>query len=110
MLLVPAAAPVLTSNSSISWTIHEKSPWEDVRKEPLDAPAQAGNKWMASCEHKRADAPVQVERMGMQRMISGRSRAAVEEKVQELVQFGGSLLTEVECIDGLWTAVCEERC
>lgn len=64
---------------------------------------------MASCEHKRADAPVQVERMGMQRMISGRSRAAVEEKVQELVQFGGSLLTEVECIDGLWTAVCEER-
>jgi hypothetical protein len=71
----------------------------------LTSPAQVGVKWIASCGHAKVD--VRVEAMGLQRMISASSRAAVEDKVKEFLQYGGKLLTEIECNDGIWTAVCD---
>jgi hypothetical protein len=33
----------------------------------------------------------------------------VEDKVNELIEYGAKLLTDIECVDGVWTAICETR-
>jgi class 3 adenylate cyclase len=73
----------------------------------LTAPAQVGSKWIASCGYPKSD--VKVEQMGMQRMVSGSSRSSVQAKVDEIVELGGVVLSEAQCHDGVWTAVCETR-
>lgn len=73
----------------------------------LTTPAQVGSKWIASCGHPPSQA--KVEQMGLHRLISGPSRAVVEDKVSEIVRYGGVLLTEIECTDGVWSAVCDTR-
>jgi hypothetical protein len=73
----------------------------------LAEPARVGNKWMATCENTRAAHSVSVEKLGLKSMISGPTREAVEAKVRELLQYGARLEQDVECIDGVWTAVCE---
>jgi class 3 adenylate cyclase len=75
----------------------------------LTVPAQVGSKWIASCGHPRQAGEVKIEQMGMQRMISSTSKAAVEEKVKEIVEFGGVLMAPIECNAGVWTAVCDLR-
>jgi hypothetical protein len=75
----------------------------------LSPPALVGSKWIATCENRRHAARVAVEQLGLKSIVSGPTREAVEAKVQELMQFGASLLQEVECVDGVWTAVCEKQ-
>jgi hypothetical protein len=50
---------------------------------------------------------VNVEKLGLKSVVSGPTREAVEVKVKELLQFGARLAQDIECIDGVWTAVCE---
>jgi len=73
----------------------------------LAAPALVGAKWMATCENRRAAVRVNVENFGMKKMITAATREAVELKVKELVGFGARLDGEIEEIDGVWTAVCD---
>jgi class 3 adenylate cyclase len=73
----------------------------------LSAPALVGAKWMATCENRRAAVRVNVENFGMKKMITAATREAVELKVKELVGFGARLDGEIEEIDGVWTAVCD---
>ena len=73
----------------------------------LAEPTQVGARWMATCENRRAAARVSVEKLGLKTIVSGPTREAVEVKVRELLQYGARLDHELECIDGLWTAVCE---
>ena len=70
--------------------------------------SQVGAKWLASCAHPRLGS-VKVESLGLKRVISGPSRAAVEAKVRELTDMGARLVQEAELDDGVWTAVCESR-
>ena len=75
----------------------------------LAAPAQVGAKWMATCENRRAAARVKVEKFGMKTILSAATREAVEAKLKELLQFGARVDQDIELVDGLWTAVCDER-
>jgi hypothetical protein len=73
----------------------------------LAEPALVGAKWIATCEHRRATMRVAVERFGLKTVVSGPTREAVEAKVRELLDYGARLEQDVECIDGVWSAVCE---
>jgi hypothetical protein len=73
----------------------------------LADPTMVGAKWMATCENRRANLRVNVEKLGLKTVVSGATREAVEAKVRELLQYGARLDQQVECIDGVWTAVCE---
>ncbi len=73
----------------------------------LAAPTMVGARWMATCENRRAAMRVSVEKLGLKTIVSGPTREAVDAKVRELLQYGARLERELECIDGVWTAVCE---
>jgi class 3 adenylate cyclase len=73
----------------------------------LSPPALVGARWMATCENRRHAVRVNVEQFGLKSVVSGPTREGVEAKVAELLQFGGSLVEQIECVDGVWTAVCE---
>jgi hypothetical protein len=73
----------------------------------LSPPAQVGAKWIATCENRRMSVRATVERLGMKSIVTAPTREAVDEKVGELVQFGARLEQPAECVDGVWTAVCD---
>jgi len=70
---------------------------------------EVGNKWVASCQ--RPDIPTlsRVEQFGNMRIVTGPTREIVTAKVQKLLEAGAAVVSEMECINGVWTAVCEER-
>jgi hypothetical protein len=68
---------------------------------------QVGSKWMASAGQPNAGSGARVEEAGLMRIITGPSREAVEEKVQELLDVGAKLITPIEIHEGAWTAVCD---
>jgi class 3 adenylate cyclase len=70
-------------------------------------PVQSANKWFASVDKPEAEGAT-VAAFGNKRMITGPTRESVELKLAELREFGAVLLHEIECIDGVWTAVCEK--
>jgi class 3 adenylate cyclase len=66
------------------------------------------NKWMATCGHPSPPAStVQVTELGLTRLVTGQTREAVLEKVEELLKAGAVLVSDLECTNGVWTAVCE---
>ena len=73
----------------------------------LAEPTMVGSRWMATCENRRQAVRVNVEQLGLKSIVSAPTREAVEAKVRELQQFGASVVQEIECVDGVWTAVCE---
>jgi hypothetical protein len=75
----------------------------------LAEPTMVGARWMATCENRRQGVRVNVEQVGLKTLVSGPTREAVEAKVRELQQFGAALVQDLECADGVWTAVCEKR-
>jgi hypothetical protein len=76
----------------------------------LSVPSQVGAKWYASCSHPgQQQRECKVENVGLKRVITGPSRAAVADKVADLVSYGAKLVGEIEEIDGRWTAVCDTQ-
>jgi len=73
----------------------------------LAAPAQVGNKWIATADNPKLAVAATVEKFGMKSVVTGPTREAVELKVKELQQFGARLDQQVELVDGVWTAVCD---
>ena len=70
--------------------------------------SKVGNKWIATCDHPPAAASsCKVEELGFMRIVTGPTREAVSEKVQELVGRGARLVHDLEQAHGTWTAVCE---
>ena len=62
---------------------------------------------MASASQPKAGPGARVDEAGLMRIITGPSREAVEEKVQQLLDVGAKLVTPIEIHDGAWTAVCD---
>ncbi len=76
----------------------------------LSVPSQVGAKWYASCTHPGVNQlECKVEHVGLKRVITGASRAAVADKVADLVSYGAKLVGEIEEIDGRWTAICDTQ-
>ena len=66
-----------------------------------------GEKWVAACTHPKASSAIKIEEFGLTRVVSSANRQAVEDKVAEYVAFGGRLVSPLEQVDGVWTAVCD---
>ena len=68
-----------------------------------------GNKWVASCA--RPDVPTlsRVAQLGNMRIVTGPTREVVVAKQKKLIDQGAAMVSDVECINGVWTAICEER-
>jgi class 3 adenylate cyclase len=71
--------------------------------------SEIGNRWLASCA--RPDSPTlsRVEQFGGMRVVTGPTREVVASKVKRLLEAGATVVSEAECINGVWTAVCEEH-
>jgi len=74
----------------------------------LAAPALVGAKWMATCENRRAAVRVKVEKLGMKTILTAATREALEAKLKELLAFGARIDQDIELVDGVWTAVCDQ--
>ena len=69
---------------------------------------KVGAKWMASCERPAVpDSGCKVEEMGFIRIVTGPTREAVSDRVNELIDEGARLVHDLEEARGVWTAVCE---
>jgi len=66
-------------------------------------------KWVAACTHpvRSEGDPCKVEHLGLKRIVTGPTRGLVRLKAEELVQMGGTLIGDVENVDGTWTALCD---
>jgi hypothetical protein len=71
---------------------------------------EVGNKWVATVT-RPPDVPTlsRVEQLGYMRIVTGPTRETVVRKVSRLVGRGATVVSDVECIKGVWTAVCEDR-
>jgi hypothetical protein len=69
---------------------------------------KVGNKWIATCDRPGSGGNgCKVEELGFMRIVTGPTRDAVSEKVEELVGRGARLVHDLEEARGVWTAVCE---
>lgn len=69
---------------------------------------KVGNKWIASCEYPpTAASGCKVEELGYMRIVTGPTRDAVSEKLQELLHSGARPVHDLAEAGGVWTAVCE---
>jgi len=69
---------------------------------------KVGNKWIATCDRPGSGGSgCKVEELGFMRIVTGPTREAVSEKVEELVGRGARLVHDLEEARGVWTAVCE---
>lgn len=72
--------------------------------------SQVAGKWVAACENlQSAGRACKVEVLGYTRIVTGPTREDVAAKVDELVEAGATLLRNIECASGVWTAVCEMK-
>jgi class 3 adenylate cyclase len=88
-------------------------------EETLDQLAQTGakiislatrvnDKWIATCEHPQANAKTcKVVTIEGKQIITGPTREAVSTKVNELIHYGATLVSEITLSRGIWTAVCQ---
>ena len=95
-----------TTRESVAATL-ERVAADGVRV--LAEPTMVGARWMATCENRRHAVRASVEQMGLKTMVSGPTREVVEAKLRELTQFGAAIVQDLECVDGVWTAICEKR-
>lgn len=69
--------------------------------------APFGNGWVGSCPNPAAEAQTEIERVGLQLIVSGPSEAAVQAKFREL-QSGGAVVTSAaQRLGGKYVMLCE---
>jgi class 3 adenylate cyclase len=77
-------------------------------RQVVSPPTRIGEKWFASVDKAEA-AGATVESFGLKRVVTAPTREAAEQKVRELREYGAVLVHDIECVDGVWTAVCEKH-
>jgi predicted enzyme related to lactoylglutathione lyase len=74
----------------------------------ISEPVPLGNKWVATCSDPEDNrAPCTVEALGLQLVVSGASREAVEDKVKELQAAGARLVAPPSQSGPGWMAICD---
>jgi len=74
----------------------------------ISSATRVSDKWMASCEHPQANANTcKVVTIEGKQIVTGPTREAVSTKVNELVHYGATLVSEIAFSHGVWTAVCQ---
>jgi hypothetical protein len=78
---------------------------------PVSKVEPLGRNWIVTLETPPAisdNGGCKVVRMGLQTMVTGPSKAKVQERVQVLMQEGAVCKSGPELRDGVWIAVCDE--
>ena len=78
---------------------------------PVSKVEPLGRNWIVTLETPPAISDndgCKVVRMGLQTMVTGPSKAKVQERVQVLMQEGAVCTSGPELRDGVWIAVCDE--
>ncbi len=74
----------------------------------ISSATRISDKWMASCEHPQANVNTcKVVTIEGKQIVTGPTREAVSTKVNELVHYGATLVSEITFSHGVWTAVCQ---
>ena len=74
----------------------------------ISGASRVSDKWIASCEHPEAHAGTcKVVTIEGKQIVTGPTREAVARKVDELVHFGATLVSDITPAHGVWTAVCQ---
>ena len=104
-----AGAHLIVSAYSRSRVQEELDRLAQLGSKVLSEITEVGNKWVASCA--RPDVPTlsRVVQLGNMRIVTGPTREVVTAKQKKLIEQGAAPVSEVECINGVWTAVCELR-
>ncbi|MEO8165235.1 MAG: hypothetical protein ABI619_07540 [Betaproteobacteria bacterium] len=69
---------------------------------------RVNDKWIASCEHANHQAAAcKVATIEGKQIVTGPTREALLTKVEELVHFGGTLVSDITLAHGVWRAVCQ---
>ena len=69
---------------------------------------RVSDKWIASCEHPKAySSACKVATIEGKQIVTGPTREAVATKVEELIHFGATLISDITVAHGVWTAVCQ---
>jgi hypothetical protein len=78
---------------------------------PVSKVEPLGRNWIVTLETPLTasdSSGCKVVRMGLQMMVTGPSKAKVQERVQSLMQEGAVCKSGPELRDGVWVAVCDE--
>jgi len=110
-------AVVFDAGDKLVITAHTRSRVQDEldRLEQLGAKivseiTEFGDKWIASCARPDIPTFTRVAHLGNTRIVTGKTREAVTAKVERLViESGAVVVSDTECINNVWTAVCELR-
>ncbi len=105
--VLDAGTSLMVSGSSRASVAEAVSRLERKGARVISAVSMVGNRWVASCTHPGDARAVKVEEAGLLRIVTGTSREAVEDKVAELLGFGGRVVQPLEQVDGVWTVVCD---
>ena len=74
----------------------------------ISSATRVSDKWIASCEHPKAGSGTcKVATIEGKQIVTGPTREAVATKVEELIHFGATLVSEITLTHGVWTAVCQ---
>ncbi len=69
---------------------------------------RVNDKWIASCgQPARESAACKVATIEGKQIVTGPTREAVTSKVEELVHFGATLVSDISLTHGVWRAVCQ---
>jgi hypothetical protein len=74
----------------------------------ISSATQVSDKWIASCEHPKTHVSAcKVATIEGKQIVTGPTPEAVAKKVEELIHFGATLVSEITLTHGVWTAVCQ---
>lgn len=83
---------------------------EQLGAKILSEITELGEKWVASCGRPDIPTLTKVTQFGNNRIVTGKTRESVTAKVEKLkAEAGGVMMGDIECINSVWTAVCELR-
>ncbi len=81
---------------------------ENAGARVISPATRVNDKWIASCgQPAREAAACKVATIEGKQIVTGPSREAVTSKVEELVHFGATLVSDITLTHGVWRAVCQ---
>ena len=109
-------AEVFDAGDQLIVTAHTRSRVQDeldrlqqLGSKVLSEITEFGDKWIASCARPDIPTLTRVEQLGNTRIVTGKTREAVTAKLGKLAETGAVMVGDIECINKVWTAVCEMR-
>ena len=103
-----AGANLIVSGYSKSRVEEALNKLAEAGSRVISPATRVSDKWIASCENTNADVRAcKVATIEGKQIVTGPTREAVSRKVEELIHYGATLVSEITLTHGVWTAVCQ---